>query len=149
MKNKRQHAIKEIIEANDVETQGELADLLLESGFKVTQATVSRDIKDLRLVKVLTERGTYKYASGEQKDARESGVPIRVFTDTVVSIDSAESIVVVHTLSGSANAAAEALDSQRYPEIAGTIAGDNTIFIAVKDGAQSSELIKKLRKLAK
>ena len=66
MKNKRQHAIKEIIEANDVETQGELADLLLESGFKVTQATVSRDIKDLRLVKVLTERGTYKSASGEQ-----------------------------------------------------------------------------------
>ena len=76
-------------------------------------------------------------------------MPIRVFTDTVVSIDSAGSIVVVHTLSGSANAAAEALDSQRYPEIAGTIAGDNTIFIAVKDGAQSSELIKKLRKLAK
>ncbi|MBE5781531.1 MAG: arginine repressor [Clostridiales bacterium] len=149
MKNKRQNAIKEIIANHDVETQGELADRLMQSGYKVTQATVSRDIKELRLVKVLTEHGSYKYASGEQNNKREDGVPIRVFTDTVRSIDLAGSIVVVHTLSGSANAAAEALDSQHFAEIAGTIAGDNTIFIAIKEGYHGNDLVKKLRKLAK
>ena len=149
MKNRRQSAIRSIIQEHDVETQGELANYLNQNGFQVTQATVSRDIKEMRLVKVSTDHGRYKYAFSDKGDARSSGVPLRVFADTVVNLELAGNLLVVHTLAGSASAAAEALESQHWPEIIGTIAGDNTIFIAVKDSITGNELLKKLRRLVK
>ena len=136
MKNARQTAILSIIEHNDIETQEDLAARLRDMGIMVTQATVSRDIKELRLLKVLTPSGVYKYATAAKAEHGVSERLVRMFIDSVLSITYAENLVVIHTLAGSANAAAEAIDSMRWPEILGTMAGDNTIFVAVRSAAE-------------
>lgn len=148
MKNKRQENILDIIERNDVETQEELARLLKDRGMTVTQATVSRDIKELRLIKVLSDKGVYKYAPIEKSDSRNLSVMMRIFADSVISIEASGNMVIIKTLSGSANAAAEAVDSLKWTEIAGTIAGDNTIFMVVREGTDTGEVMKKLKRLA-
>ena len=124
MKTKRHAMIIKIIASRDVETQEELARLLGEQGFQVTQATVSRDIKELRLIKVLTSEGHYKYATVEH-------------------------LIVIKTISGSASVAGEAIDSLKWPEIAGSIAGDNTIFVAIREGKNAAEIIKRFQKMMK
>ncbi len=149
MKSERHAMILDLIEHADVETQEDLAGLLKERGVSVTQATVSRDIKELRLIKVLSDKGGYKYATVDKAEAGLKERFIRIFSDSVVGITSAGNLVILTTLSGSGNAAAEAIDSMRWNEVAGTIAGDNTIFIAAKDEKSVPELMKRLTSMMK
>jgi len=132
MKYSRHAKIVEIIDHNEIETQEELASRLIVEGFKVTQATVSRDIKELRLIKVLTKSGRYKYASIHQQDAGITDRFIKIFKDSLINIDFAGNMVVIKTLPGAAQAAAAALDALDLKEIVGSLAGDDTIFIVVR-----------------
>ncbi|MEZ4357205.1 MAG: arginine repressor [Eubacteriales bacterium] len=147
MKSVRQSAILEIIQQNEIETQDDLVKYLNSHGFNVTQATVSRDIKELKLIKVLADNGVYKYAKSIVKNHDNLDFYINIFKDCVKSIVKAGNMIVVKTLSGSANSAAELIDCLEIPEVAGTIAGDNTIFIAVKDESSISDIIKMLNNL--
>lgn len=132
MKSLRHSMILEIIEAKDIETQEELAEELKRRGVKVTQATVSRDIKELRLLKVLAENGGYKYATVERAEKGMNERFIRILAESVMSIEYANNLIVIKTLSASAAAAAEAIDSLKWPEVLGSVAGDNTILIIVR-----------------
>ncbi|MCT4565264.1 MAG: arginine repressor [Maledivibacter sp.] len=147
MKYSRHAKILEIIENHEVETQEELAEFLKQNGFNVTQATVSRDIKELRLIKVLTKTGQYKYAAIKQQDSMISDRLIKIFRDSVLAIDYSGNIIVLRTLSGAANAAAEAIDVLGLKGITGTIAGDNTIFILVSETVDKNEIIAEFNKL--
>jgi transcriptional regulator of arginine metabolism len=147
MKQGRQSAILEIIGKYDVETQDELSAILKERGFEVTQATISRDIKELKLIKVQSGNGAYKYAAASNGQHGKLDVLKRVFKETVVSVQQAAALVIVKTITGSANAAAEAIDALNLPEVAGTLAGDNTIFIAVKEEGEQRKIIEELTKL--
>ena len=132
MKSARQIAILEIIAERAVETQEDLADALRRRGFQVTPATVSRDIKELRLVKVLSADGAYRYATSDKNENSLNERLIRMFSETVISMSSAYNQIIIKTLSASANIAAETIDSLQWPEILGTIAGDNTILMIVR-----------------
>ena len=134
MKEKRHRAILKIIAEHNVDTQEELSARLKEVGFHVTQATVSRDIKELHLIKVQAERGVYKYAVNEFSTVLNTERLLRIFKETLTSIKSAGNIVVVTTLSGGGSSAGEAIDTLNLPGVVGSIAGDNTIFLAVEDG---------------
>ncbi len=142
MKNKRQYKILDIIKMHDVETQEMLRNLLLEYGFKVTQATVSRDIKELRLVKQMTKNGIYKYAAPVGDKFKQN-----IFTDTVLEIDYAMNTVVVKCHTGMAQAACAALDSMDYNGIVGTIAGDDTIFVLMRTESEARKLVKTFKEL--
>ncbi len=147
MKSKRQNKILDLIENNEIETQEELVTRLNDSGFKVTQATISRDIKELQLIKVQANSGAYKYAVNKKHKTNDMDILMRIFKDTVVSIDFASNLLVIKTLSGSANAAAEVIDSLRFNGIMGTLAGDNTIFVATESQQASEEIAGKLMKI--
>jgi len=147
LKGKRQNKIIEIISKNDVETQDDLVRLLNKAGFQVTQATISRDIKELHLIKSQTESGAYKYSVNESKEKSDMNVLLRIFKDTVLSIEAAGNIVVIKTLTGSANAAAEVVDGLHISEIVGSIAGDNTIFIAVRDQNSAIGIVSRFRQM--
>ena len=149
MKAKRHDMISKIIAAENVETQEDLAELLRSQGFSVTQATVSRDIKELRLIKVLTPEGRYKYATVEKAEADLQERFIRMFANCVLSVTSSGNLVIIKTITGSASAAAEAVDSLKWPDVLGTIAGDNTIFIAIREGKPVSDMIKRFQKMLK
>lgn len=148
MKQKRHNAILEIIEEATIETQEDLGKALLERGFKVTQATISRDIKELHLIKVQTERGVYKYAVNESSVVLNTQKLLRVFKETVVSVRGSGNIIVVTTLTGSANAAAEVIDNLDIDGIIGSIAGDNTIFLAVETD-KAEHIIHHLKQISK
>lgn len=143
MKSARQTAILSLIEQKDVRTQEELARSLKELGYKVTQATVSRDIKELRLLKVLAQNGGYKYATADQAEHGISDRFVRMFVDSVLSITPAGNIIVIRTLAGSANVAGEAIDSMRWPEVVGTLSGDNTILVIVHDENEAALVVDK------
>ena len=147
MKSARHSMILELIDQYDINTQDELASMLNDRGVKVTQATVSRDIKDLRLIKVLTESGSYKYATVDKAGLKDRFISI--FAHSVVSMAEAGNLIVIKTITGTAPAAAEAIDSMRLDDIVGTMAGDNTIFVAVKDPAVTPELIKRFQDMLK
>ena len=147
MKQSRQSAILNIIQNRRIETQEELAEALREEGYAITQATVSRDIKQLRLVKVLSPSGGYRYAQPEEKDTALSERFVRLFLASVVSIDYAGNIIVVKTVAGSANAAAEAIDSMHLQEVLGTMAGDNTVLVIVHDPAEAESVSNYLKDL--
>ena len=149
MKSVRHALILQLIDTMDIETQEELADALRRRGMDVTQATVSRDIKELRLVKELSEKGRYKYTTSERGDRNQGNRYIRIFAESVISIASAENLIVIKTLTASANAAAEAIDNLRWPEIVGTLAGDNTIFIALQSKAMVDTVSDRFRSLLK
>ena len=149
MKTKRHAMITRLIAAQNIETQEELAGILRDNGFSVTQATVSRDIKELRLIKILTPEGRYRYATVEKAEADMQERFIQMFTNCVLSVASAGNLVVIKTIDGSASAAAQAVDSLKIPEVVGTIAGDNTIFLAVHDARVVPELVKKFQKMMK
>lgn len=142
MKNKRHYKILDIIKMHDVETQEKLCDLLSEYGYKVTQATVSRDIKELRLVKRMTKGGIYKYAAPVGNQFKQN-----IFTDTVLGIDYAMNTVVVKCHTGMAQAACAALDSMDYDGIVGTIAGDDTIFVLMRTESEARKLVKTFKEL--
>lgn len=147
MKSKRQNEIIRLISATDIETQEELASELRNLGYKVTQATVSRDIRELRLVKSAAKGGGFKYAKPERHEIAVSERLTRILADSLVNADASGNLIVVKTLSGSANVAAEALDNLGWPEILGTIAGDNTIFIAVRNETDSAEVTNRISRL--
>jgi len=149
MKISRHAKILEIIEDNTIETQEELAELLKKNGINVTQATVSRDIKELRLIKVLAEDGRYKYSAMKEQDNMLNERLYKVFAETVLTIDYTGNIIVIKTFSGAANAAAEALDAFDLKEIVGTVAGDNTIFALVRNQENVIPVIERFKKLMK
>ena len=149
MKTIRQVAILDIIEKKDVETQEDLASALRDRGIKVTQATVSRDIKELRLVKILTPAGVYKYATADKAENGLAERFIRMLTESVLSVASSNNLIVVKTLSGSANVAAEALDSLHWPEILGTLAGDNTILLIISSNEEVPGVVARIKELMK
>jgi len=147
--NARQTAILSLIERYDIDTQEELAAKLKEMGINVTQATVSRDIKELRLLKVLSAKGGYKYATADKAEHGLSDRFVRMFVDSVLSITYAGNIIVIKTLSASANAAAEAIDSMRWPEILGTMAGDNTILVIVPNETVAAQVVARFQEMLK
>ena len=149
MKKTRHGKIIEIIEKNDVETQEELAGKLRESGFQVTQATVSRDIRELKLSKVPTGSGSQKYVVLKQDDSHMGDKYIRVLRDGFTSMDTAQNILVIRTVSGMAMAGAAALDALKFSEIVGCIAGDDTIFAAVHSAEEADALIDKIQGMMK
>ena len=134
MKSSRQAKILEIVSTRDVETQEQLLELLQKAGFTSTQATISRDIKELHIVKELTKYGTYRYAAGAKEMAgRFSDRLNTIFKECVTGFDFAQNLVVVHTIPGLAGAAASAVDSMEMRFILGTVAGDDTVLIIMRD----------------
>ncbi|WP_238916006.1 arginine repressor [Clostridium sp. YIM B02555] len=146
MKSKRHTKILEIIGSREIETQEELAEALKKEGFDVTQATVSRDIKNLKLIKIQASSGKSKYvvSAGEQKNIIDRLSNILV--NTVLSVENVDKMVVIKTITGSAPIAAEAIDNLESADIAGTVAGDNTIFILVRSVKSAEDLVEKIRK---
>ena len=149
MKTVRQVAIHDIIEKQEIEPPEELASALNARGIRVTQATVSRDIKELRLLKVLTPSGKYKYATGDQADNNLTDRFIRMLAESLLSVSSANNLIVVKTLSGSANVAAEALDSMHWPEVLGTLAGDNTVLLIIRSNEETLTVTSRIREMMK
>lgn len=145
MKAKRQALIRKIVESQSIQTQEELADALRMHDMLVTQATVSRDIKEMHLLKVLAEDGTYRYATMEKSDSGMNDRLIRMLADSVVDMNSANNLIVIHTLPGSAHVAGEAVDSLKWPEVIGTIAGDNTILVIVRSNEEVEEVVRRFR----
>lgn len=147
MKTERHERILEIISEREIETQEELVDALVSDGFKVTQATVSRDIKDLRLTKVPDERGGYKYTAIA---ANESGITDKMrqlFINAVISIQSANNIIIIKTLTGSANTIAAVVDAINDPAVLGCVAGDDTIFLVAASNSLADGVVEKLNSL--
>lgn len=140
MKNKRQEKIIEIIESQVVETQEALQEKLRECGYDVTQATVSRDIKELRLTKVATRGNRYKYAVLDSDDPKQAAKFVFIMKETVLSVQSAQNLLVIKTFSGMAQAAAAALDNLFGTEVIGTIAGDDTIFAVTASSEDAATL---------
>ena len=145
MKAKRQALIREIVENQSIQTQEELADALREHGMVVTQATVSRDIKEMHLLKVLSEEGGYRYATMDKSEQGMNERLIRMLSDSVVDMSSANNLIVIHTLPGSALVAGEAVDSLRWPEVLGTIAGDNTSLVIVRSNEDVDAVLRRFR----
>ena len=144
MKNDRQKAILDIIAAQNIETQEELGAQLQQHGFRVTQATISRDIKELHLIEVQAERGVYKYAVNEASAVLNTERMVRIFREVAVSVQGSGNIVVINTLSGSGPAAGEAIDNFGIEEIIGSLAGDNTVFVVTEEHMRDT-VIEKLR----
>lgn len=141
-KFQRHARIMELINNNDIETQDELTERLSELGFKVTQATVSRDIKALHIIKTIGENGKYKYAVNSKEEEAKATVKFHdILNGIVVSVKSAGNIVVIKTYAGMAQAAAAAIDALFFEDAVGTLAGDDTVFIVVND-AETAEKIK-------
>lgn len=147
MKKVRHNKIIEIIEKHDVETQEELASYLKRAGYDVTQATVSRDIRELKLSKIPAGDGRQKYVVIKQDDSHLGDKYIRVLKDGFTSMDMAQNILVVKTVSGMAMAVAAAIDAMKFKEIVGSIAGDDTIMIAVRTVEETRILMDKLREM--
>jgi len=147
MKTERHARILEIINSMDIETQEELAKQLKFKGIDVKQSTLSRDIKELRLTKVLSDNKKYKYASIAHKNNVKSDKLIKIFSQTVVNVEKINNFIVIKTISGSASAAAEVLDSLNLEGMAGCIAGDNTIFVLMRNDEQAQIMVSKIIKL--
>ena len=145
MKNARQKKILELIEKHDIDTQETLIEKLSEVGIAVTQTTVSRDIRELKLVKGMTGKGTYKYIVPGVR--RENNTPVlnSALTEAVVKIEAARNIVVVKTFPGMANALAVCVDTLEHPHIVGSVAGDDTILLVIKDDDTAKMVEDKLR----
>ena len=147
MKTKRQTKMLELIKKHDIETQEELSDFLQKEGYQVTQATVSRDIRELKLTKVAMSNGRQKYAALTEVNEDLSEKYTRVFRDAFVSMDMAQNILVIKTVSGMAMAVATAIDAMHLHEIVGCIAGDDTIMCAVRSVDDTIAVMGRLRKL--
>lgn len=144
MKGNRHQKIIELVDNYEIETQEELADRLREEGFQVTQATVSRDIRALKLSKVSCGNGRQKYVAMKQDDTHLSAKYSRVLKDGFVSMDKAQNILVIKTVSGMAMAVAAAVDAMEMEEIVGSIAGDDTIMAAVRTTEDVETVMKKI-----
>ena len=147
MKSKRQNEIIEIISTADIETQEELAAALRERGYPITQATVSRDIRQLRLRKTAGPDGRQRYTADEGEDPDRAMRYQRVLADAFVSLAVSGNILVIHTVSGMAMAAAAALDSLDWPELLGSIAGDDTIMAVIRSPGDAPDVVRRLEQL--
>ncbi len=150
MKFQRQAKILELIEHNEIETQEELSMRLRDLGYDTTQATVSRDIKELRLIKILSPSGKYRYATSTQ-EAENSFVSRlqNIFRECVTGVDAAQNIVVIKTLPALASAAAMAIDAMRVPKVIGTISGDDTVFIVMRDNESALDFCEDTKNMLK
>ncbi len=146
MKLGRQSKIIELVNKNDIETQEELADLLTKAGYNVTQATISRDIRELKLTKVAGDDGRQKYIILKNNEAGLSDKFIRVLKDGFISMDMAMNIIVIKTVSGMAMAVAASLDALHIQGILGCIAGDDTVMCVVKTNEETISVMEKLNK---
>ena len=148
MKSQRQAKILEIISTRNVETQEQLLAALQEAGFRGTQATISRDIKELRIVKELTSLGTYRYSTtaGDMTGSFSARLNT-IFKESVVSFDYAQNIIVVRTLPGLASAAASALDAMSLSAVVGTLAGDDTVMIVMRDNNAAAAFCGEIKNL--
>lgn len=149
MRYSRQNKILDIINSHEVETQDKLVELLKKSGFQVTQATISRDIKELQLIKTLSQTGRYKYTVGASPDQPLSERFVTIFKETIKSVAASGNIIVVKTLSGCAPAAGEAIDTMNFPNVIGSIAGDNTIMLVINDSANVPGLVDRFTEMIK
>ena len=147
MKTNRQSKIIEIIQKNEVETQDELSALLEKDGFRVTQATVSRDIRELKLTKIPTASGSQKYAVITDAPENLSKKYERVLREGFLSMDMAQNILVIKTVSGMASAVCAAIDAMKMREIVGSIAGDDTIMCAIRTVDDTYAVMKKIRRI--
>ena len=147
MKSKRHNRILEIINKKEIETQEELAEELKKSGFEVTQATISRDIKILKLLKVQSISGKYRYVAPTKEERNINDKLYSILKNAAIGVEQVDKFVVIKTLTGAASAAAEAIDTLYANDVAGTIAGDNTIFVLVRTNEKALELISKVRKM--
>ncbi|MCI5625668.1 MAG: arginine repressor [Clostridiales bacterium] len=150
MKSERQSEILKIIKAGDVETQEQLLTMLEERGYRATQATISRDIKELRLVKELTRRGGYRYTVNEQRTGSAADMRLRnIFKEGVISVEYAQNIVVIRSMPGTANAVLAALDSMEIPKMLGSLAGDDTGILIMRDTVAAEEFSREVHRLLK
>ncbi len=149
MKVERQATILRLIQDHDIETQEELTELLQRNNFNVTQATVSRDIRDLKLIKVMTENNIYKYFSPSPSDIHFDDRILDIFRQVVLKVDYAGNFICLHTIRGMANAAAVTIDSIMYSEILGCIAGDDTIFVLTRNEEKAAELVNYFKTIIK
>ena len=150
MKSQRQAKILEIISTTNVETQERLLQELEDAGFHSTQATISRDIKDLRIVKELTSLGTYRYTtSTKEVPATFSSRLNTIFRECVTRYDYAQNLVVIHTLPGLAGAAASAIDSMNLSVVVGTLAGDDTVMVVMRDNNSAAQFCGEISSLTK
>lgn len=147
MKTKRQTKMLELIKKHNIETQEELSDYLQKEGYQVTQATVSRDIRELKLTKVAMSNGRQKYAALTEANEDLSEKYTRVFRDAFVSMDMAQNILVIKTVSGMAMAVAAAVDAMKWKEVVGCIAGDDTIMCAIRSVQDTEHVMDKIRKI--
>ena len=147
MRYSRQKKILELITDNEVETQDQLVSLLRSEGFEVTQATVSRDIKELQLIKSLTSSGRYKYTVNTERDTPVSDRFIKIFRETVISFVPADNLIVIKTLSGCATATGEAIDCISVPHIIGSVAGNNTLLLVIDHKENVEEVISRFNKM--
>ena len=147
MKTRRQAKILELIQRNDVEPQEELSAYLVREGFQVTQATVSRDIRELKLTKIAMDNGKQKYAVITDADSGMMEKYARVLREGFISMDLAKNIVVIKTVSGMAGAVCAAIDAMKFQEMVGSIAGDDTIICIIRDDEEAVKIMKKLRKI--
>ena len=145
MKLGRQSVIMEIISERDIETQTRLLEALAERGVKSTQATLSRDIRDMRLVKELGPKGNYRYVAAAKQETPDLDQRLKkIFKESIISYDLAQNILVIKTLPGLANGACSALDGMEIEGLVGTLAGDDTAFLAMKDNASAVNLYKEI-----
>ena len=149
MRISRQNKILELIENYEIETQDKLASMLRDFGYEVTQATISRDIKELQLIKTLSSSGKYKYTQSTSGEGPLSDRFSNIYRETVKSTACSGNIVLLKTLSGCANAAAEALDSIGLPHVIGSVAGDNTVMFVVDDPKNAPEVVALLDEMLK
>lgn len=147
MKKKRLEKILELIEQYDVENQDVLIKLLEKEGFHVTQATVSRDIKELDLIKVVSGYGGYKYVKRDRQNKKSTDKYIAIFRESVTGIDYAGNMVVIKSHNGMANAACAAVDTMQFTDVLGTIAGDDTIFVACRNEKAAKAVCEQIDKL--
>ena len=148
MKTKRQAKIMEIISNKNVETQEQLLQELQNAGFRSTQATISRDIKELRIIKELTSFGTYRYTTSAGESAGTFSSKLNtIFRECITSFDYAQNMVVIRTLPGLASAAASAIDAMSMSFIVGTIAGDDTVFIVMRDNNAAASFCGEIQNL--
>lgn len=147
MKLRRHEAIIDLVNNQDINTQEELMENLQKQGFKVTQATVSRDIKELRIFKALGKDGKYRYSTGGRNALDKTSGFESLFASSVEEVDSAENIVVIKTMTGMAQAVCMSLDNIDFGNIVGTIAGDDTIFVLCRNLKATEEMLNKFRKL--
>lgn len=147
MKINRHAKIVELVNKYHIETQEELADRLNQEGYKVTQATVSRDIRDLKLTKVQTEAGRQKYAVLQKSESKLTEKYGRILRDGFISMDVAQNILVIKTVSGMAMAVAAAIDDMNWHEVVGCIAGDDTIMCAIRTVEDAEVVMEKFRRI--